>query len=135
MGDTPGHEPSDPPSLPGSGAALPTFDDIPEPLRQVLIADDITRLSGLLTAESAGRHMAIRFRDGEIVGASGDGHYAADAIYAFLGWERGRFEFAPGEAGGERRLQPSFSELVLEGCRRLDEARRPARDDSTAESA
>ncbi|HUG53633.1 MAG TPA: response regulator [Vicinamibacteria bacterium] len=101
----------------------------------VLQACHLTRLTGLLTAQAGGRTLTIRFRDGEIVGASGDGHYAADAVYAFLAWPEGRFQFAPGDPGGDRRLEPSFSELVLEGCRRLDEAGRGSRDVSGAESA
>lgn len=94
----------------------------------VLQACHLTRLTGLLIAEADGRQVTIRFRDGEIVGASGGGHYAADAVYAFLAWERGRFEFIPGDPGAERRLAPSFSELILEGCRRLDEAARAVRE-------
>jgi DNA-binding response OmpR family regulator len=92
----------------------------------VLQVCNLTRLTGVLLAEAGARQMTIRFREGEIVGASGDGHYGADAVYAFLAWDQGRFHFAPGDFGGERRLEPSFGELVLEGCRRLDEARRVA---------
>jgi DNA-binding response OmpR family regulator len=85
----------------------------------------LTRLTGVLMAEANARRMIIRFREGEIVGASGDGRAGADAVYAFLAWEEGRFRFAPGDEHGER-IGRSFAELVLEGCRRLDEARRAA---------
>jgi hypothetical protein len=85
----------------------------------------LTRLTGVLMVESGTRWMTIRFREGEIVGASGDEHEGANAVYAFLAWEEGRFHFAPGQQRGER-IGPSFAELVLEGCRRLDEARRLA---------
>jgi len=85
----------------------------------------LTRLTGVLVAETGSRGMTIRFREGELVGAKGDGREGADAIYAFLAWEEGRFRFAPGDEHGER-IGPSFAELVLEGCRRLDEARRTA---------
>src|SRR5262249_41518687 len=84
----------------------------------------LTRLTGALMAEAGTRRMAIRFREGEIVGASGDGFEAADAVYAFLAWGAGRFRFAPGDERGERIGPMSFADLVLEGCRRLDEARR-----------
>jgi uncharacterized protein DUF4388 len=92
----------------------------------VLQVCHLTRLSGVLLSETAGKQMTIRFREGEIVGASGEGLQGADAIYAFLAWNQGRFHFAPGDFGGGERLGPSFGELVLEGCRRLDEARRAA---------
>jgi DNA-binding response OmpR family regulator len=91
----------------------------------VLQVCHLTRLTGVLTAEADGRSMRIRFRGGEIVGASGDGREGADAVYAFLAWEDGRFRFAPSDEQGDR-IGPSFTELVLEGCRRLDEARRAA---------
>jgi DNA-binding response OmpR family regulator len=91
----------------------------------VLQVCHLTRLTGVLTAEANGRSMRIRFRGGEIVGASGDGREGADAVYAFLAWEDGRFRFAPSDEQGDR-IGPSFTELVLEGCRRLDEARRAA---------
>jgi hypothetical protein len=86
----------------------------------------LTRLTGVLMVESGTRWMTIRFREGEIVGASGDeDEQGANAVYAFLAWEEGRFNFSRGEQRGER-IGPSFAELVLEGCRRLDEARRAA---------
>jgi CheY-like chemotaxis protein len=86
----------------------------------------LTRLTGVLMVESGTRWMTIRFREGEIVGASGDeDEQGADAVYAFLAWEEGRFNFSRGDQRGER-IGPSFAELVLEGCRRLDEARRAA---------
>jgi DNA-binding response OmpR family regulator len=91
----------------------------------VLQVCHLTRLTGVLMAEAGARAMTIRFREGEIVGASGDAREGAHAVYAFLAWEEGRFHFAPGEQRGER-IGPSFAELVLEGCRRLDEARRAA---------
>jgi len=109
----------------GSGAGMEgQIDVIGAP--GVLQVCHLTRLTGVLLVEVGARQMTIRFREGEIVGASGDGHYGADAVYAFLAWDQGRFHFAPGDFGGERRLEPSFGQLVLEGCRRLDEARRAA---------
>jgi len=47
-----------------------------------------------------------------------------DAVYAFLGWESGRFQFTPGPVAGGSPLGGGFAQLVLEGCRRLDESRR-----------
>ena len=91
----------------------------------VLQVCHLTRLTGVLMSESGARWMTIRFRDGEIVGASGDDCEGADAVYSFLSWDEGRFHFAPGDQIGER-IGTSFTELVLEGCRRLDEKRRAA---------
>src|SRR4051812_20781585 len=80
----------------------------------VLQVCHLTRLTGVLMSESGARWMTIRFREGEIVGASGDESEGADAVYSFLSWDEGRFHFAPGEQVGER-IGTSFTELVLEG--------------------
>jgi DNA-binding response OmpR family regulator len=92
----------------------------------VLQVCHLARLTGTLTIESGTRRMAVRFREGEIVSASGSGREGAEAVYELLSWEYGRFQFAPGEAGDDPGLPQTFSQLVLEGCRQLDELRRGA---------
>ena len=90
----------------------------------VLQVCHLTRLSGTLGVESGPRHLDIRFRDGEIVGAAGEGVDGAEAVYELLGWEHGHFRFTPGEVPpADAGLGLSFSQLVLEGCRQLDELR------------
>lgn len=85
----------------------------------------LTRLSGSLTVESGPKRMTVRFRDGEIVGAAGEECQGAEAVYELLSWEHGRFQFTPGDPGPtDGVLEQSFSQLVLEGCRQLDELRR-----------
>jgi DNA-binding response OmpR family regulator len=81
------------------------------------------RFTGVLSVGSAGRPAVVRFRDGEIVSAAAGGPTGADAIYELLSWSEGSFSFAPGEVEGTP-LQPALAELLLEGCRRLDERRR-----------
>jgi two-component system cell cycle response regulator len=90
----------------------------------VLQVCHLTRLTGTLTVKDGGRRMAVRFREGEIVGAEGDGGSGEAAVFALLAWEEGTFSFAPGDPGGGAPLGAGFSQLVLEGCRRLDESRR-----------
>jgi DNA-binding response OmpR family regulator len=90
----------------------------------VLQVCHLTRLTGTLTVKDGGRRMAVRFREGEIIGAEGDGRVDEAAIFAFLAWEEGTFKFAPGDPGDGTPLGTGFSQLVLEGCRRLDEMRR-----------
>jgi DNA-binding response OmpR family regulator len=84
----------------------------------------ISQLTGIFTARNGQRTAQIRFRDGEIVAAHCDGEQAASAIYAFIGWAKGQFAFLPSNPGEGRRLPESFDQLLLEGCRRLDESRR-----------
>lgn len=90
----------------------------------VLQVCHLTRLTGTLTVKEGGRRMAVRFREGEIVGAEGEGQSGEAAIFALLAWEEGTFRFAPGDPGSGAPLGTGFSQLLLEGCRRLDEERR-----------
>jgi DNA-binding response OmpR family regulator len=84
----------------------------------------ISQLTGVFTARAGTRMAQIRFRDGEVISAHCDGFQADEAIYAFISWPKGQFAFLPGSAGEGLRLTDSFDQLLLEGCRRLDESRR-----------
>jgi DNA-binding response OmpR family regulator len=84
----------------------------------------LSRLSGVLTAEDAARRAMVRFRAGELVEAACGDLEGEEAVFDFLGWEKGRFEFDPHDAGDGSPLGESFDRLLLEGCRRLDEAQR-----------
>ena len=90
----------------------------------VLQVCHLTRLTGTLTVKDGARRMAVRFRDGEIIGAEGDGATGEAAVFALLAWNEGTFRFAHGDPGEGTPLGTGFSQLLLEGCRRLDEARR-----------
>jgi two-component system cell cycle response regulator len=90
----------------------------------VLQVCHLTRLTGTLTVTDGVRRMAVRFREGEIIGAEGDGQTGEAAIFGLLAWEEGTFKFAPGNPGDGAPLGTGFSQLLLEGCRRLDEERR-----------
>jgi DNA-binding response OmpR family regulator len=85
----------------------------------------LSRLTGTLEAQRDGDEARVRFHEGEIVGADCQGAAGVDAVFAFLSWEGGRFQFTPGPPAEGRPLGTSFSQLLLEGCRRLDESRRP----------
>jgi len=85
----------------------------------------LSRLTGTLAAQRDGDETRVRFKEGEIVGADCQEAMGVEAVFAFLSWERGRFQFTPGQPVETGSLGPSFSQLLLEGCRRLDESRRP----------
>ena len=89
----------------------------------VLQVCHLTRLTGTLAAVDGGRRADVRFRDGEIVDAQCEDMWGEDAVFAFLAWTQGRFHFHPGDPGEGVPLGESFSQMILEGCRRLDEAR------------
>jgi CheY-like chemotaxis protein len=80
-------------------------------------------LSGVLSVGSGRRKAELRFRGGEIVGVLVDGLQGEEALYDLLSWSEGHFSFAPGDPGPGQPMGESFSQLLLEGCRRLDEAK------------
>jgi hypothetical protein len=84
------------------------------------------RLTGMFEAaegDGAGARASIGFREGEIVSATAADRAGPEAVYTLLSWQRGSFRFTPGEAGPGQPLAQSVEHLLLEGCRRLDEAR------------
>lgn len=84
----------------------------------------ISQLTGVFTARAGSRMAQIRFRDGQVISAHCDGFTGPEGIYAFISWPKGQFAFLPGSPGEGARLGDSFDQLLLEGCRRLDESRR-----------
>jgi CheY-like chemotaxis protein len=86
-------------------------------------------LTGIFTArapdEAGGPDQVavFGFRQGQIVTATAGDLKGPAAVYAFLGWLRGKFRFAPGDPGPAPPLAQSVEHLLLEGCRLLDEAR------------
>jgi DNA-binding response OmpR family regulator len=84
----------------------------------------LSRLSGVLTAQDGARVATVRFRDGEIVGAECDGLEGEYGVFAFLAWETGVFRFRSGDPGPGEVVGGKFDALLLDGCRRLDEANR-----------
>ncbi len=91
----------------------------------------ISMFTGVFSSHSEGHRAQIRFRDGQIIGAETGGWTAAEAIYSFLGWTKGHFEFVIGDPGDGEPLPESFDQLLLEGCRRLDEASRDSNGETT----
>jgi CheY-like chemotaxis protein len=85
------------------------------------------RLTGLFTAlaeDAANTVTVMGFREGAIISATAGTASGARGVYAFLGWEKGSFEFTPGEPGPGEPLAQSVEHLLLEGCRLLDESRK-----------
>jgi len=82
------------------------------------------RLSGVCTVRSGTQLFEARFKDGEIVYASVGDRSGAAAVYGFLGWTRGQFRFVPADVPAGEPIGDSFDQLLLEGCRLLDETRR-----------
>lgn len=82
------------------------------------------RLTGTLGVDGQGGRFEARFRRGEIVAAQLAEMQGTEAVWAFLGWSVGRFAFRAGQPSSGQPLGESFDQILLEGCRRLDEASR-----------
>jgi DNA-binding response OmpR family regulator len=80
-------------------------------------------LSGVLTVGSASRAAEVRFSEGEIVAADVGGMSGDEALLELIGWPEGHFSFAPGDPGPGSPLG-TFDQVLLDACRRLDEASR-----------
>jgi CheY-like chemotaxis protein/signal recognition particle receptor subunit beta len=89
------------------------------------------RVTGIFTARAdaeGGDATVLGFREGEIISATCQETSGPAAVYAFLAWDRGQFQFIPRDPGTGTPIAPSVEHLLLEGCRILDESRRPPDD-------
>jgi CheY-like chemotaxis protein len=93
---------------------------------QICNQGDLTGIFSARAPDEAGgpEHVAVfGFRQGQMVTATAGDLTGPAAVYAFLGWPRGKFRFVPGDPGPAPPLAQSVEHLLLEGCRLLDEAR------------
>ncbi len=89
----------------------------------------LNRLTGTLMVRHGPQQIRVSFRAGDIVGAVGihlirtNGHdpQPEEVVYTLLGWSRGQFQFVPVPSVDGEPVGDSFDQLLLEGCRRLDE--------------
>lgn len=96
------------------------------PLVDLLQVWSQNRFSGLVTVSFQGRTGQLYFTDGEIVHAEADGLSGEPAMPVIMGWPDGTFELFPNTAALNRTIQKTFSHLLLDAHRALDEQRREA---------
>ncbi len=84
----------------------------------------LNRFSGLVTVSSQGRTGQLYFVEGEIVHAEADGLAGEQAVTVIIGWPEGSFELFPNTAALNRTIHRSFSHVLLDAHRDLDEHRR-----------
>jgi CheY-like chemotaxis protein len=92
----------------------------------------LSRLTGVLEIGSGGKAAEVRFREGELVSLHVGTHSGEPALLELLSWPEGHFSFAPGDPGPGATLG-SFSQLLLDACRRLDEQTRGAEQPATGD--
>lgn len=95
-------------------------------LRDMGIADLIQhncqdRKTAQVSIEHSGKQAVLFFQDGEVVHAGLGEKAGEEVIYEILKWEDGTFEMENNVAPPARTIQKIWSNLLLEGARRLDE--------------
>lgn len=83
-----------------------------------------SRLSGLLTVNSADSSADIWFSDGNIVSVEVGESSGEDALARALSWKAGTFDFERKEPPSTEALATSNIELLIKAMRRVDEAAR-----------
>jgi CheY-like chemotaxis protein len=89
----------------------------------------LNRLTGILMVRHGPQQIRVSFRGGEIVGATGvhlirsNGNepLPEEIVFTLLSWPRGQFQFAPAQSIEGQPIGEGFDQILLEGCRRLDE--------------
>jgi predicted regulator of Ras-like GTPase activity (Roadblock/LC7/MglB family) len=77
--------------------------------------------TGLLTVDSAGKRALIYFRNGILVHAAQGMISGEEVVYETLSWNEGKFILEIGTPSPAVSIQRSWSTLLLEGARRIDE--------------
>jgi CheY-like chemotaxis protein len=94
-------------------------------LSSVLVVLEMERKNGILLLEHANQTGRIFLRRGRIIRAAIEepAIAGAGAVYEMVTWGNGSFDFLAGDVGGVDEIQASTTYLLMEGARRLDEAR------------
>jgi predicted regulator of Ras-like GTPase activity (Roadblock/LC7/MglB family) len=108
-------------------------------LRDMAIADLIQhncldRKTAQLKIEHSGQQAVLYFEDGNVAHAMLGDQTGEDVVYQILRWEDGSFDVEAGIKPPRTTITRSWSGLLLEGARRLDEneqAARPFESDQT----
>jgi CheY-like chemotaxis protein len=94
-------------------------------LSSVLVVLEMERKNGILLVEHPRETGRIFLRKGRIIRAAIDepALSGAAAVYQMVTWGTGSFDFLAGDVGGVDEIQASTTYLLMEGARRLDEAK------------
>jgi two-component system chemotaxis response regulator CheY len=84
----------------------------------------ICRKTGLLRLTLGSRSGSLHFDDGEVRHAVADAAVGDDAFFHLMGWSDAGFAFESGRRIGTSNVTQPTTMLLMEGSRRLDEARK-----------
>jgi hypothetical protein len=94
------------------------------PLADLLQVWSLNRFSGVVTVSSGEQTGHLYFVEGDVVHAEAGGITGEQAVGMILGWPEGAFELFPNTTTLHRTIAKSFSHLLLDAHRELDERRR-----------
>lgn len=94
-------------------------------LSSVLVVLEMERKNGILLVERPRETGRLFLRKGRIIRAAIDEPALSGslAVYQMVTWGAGSFDFLAGDVGGVDEIQASTTYLLMEGARRLDEAK------------
>lgn len=84
----------------------------------------LSNATGALHVRRRGVEGHIWFEHGAIVHAATGALTGESAFHTIVLWSGGEFSMAPGETCPERSIGASWTELLMESCRRIDDLRR-----------
>ncbi len=98
-------------------------------LSSVLTVLEMERKNGIVMVEHGRETGRLFLRKGRIIRAAIDDPSLSGAVsvYQMLTWGAGSFDFLAGDVGGVDEIQASTTYLLMEGARRLDEAKAASR--------
>ena len=88
------------------------------------------RKTGRLKIDYPRGHSVFFIREGELVDARVGALSGAEAVYFSLTLPNAAFDFSPDVQATRRTIETSWTQVVLEGLRRLDEGRSPTEEDA-----
>jgi CheY-like chemotaxis protein len=94
-------------------------------ISSVLVVLEMERKNGILLIESSRGVGRLFLRRGRIIRAATEAPVlsGAAAVYEMVSWTDGAFDFLAGDVGGVDEIQASTTFLLMEGARRIDEAK------------
>ena len=104
-------------------------------LSSILTVLEMERKNGIVMVEHGNQTGRLFLRKGRIIRAEIDdpASSGAPAVYQMLTWGAGSFDFLAGGVGGVDELQTSTTYLLMEGARRMDEAKAAAKPRALAQ--
>lgn len=91
------------------------------------------RKTARLIVRSGKKEANLYFGDGNLIHASLDGEHGEEVIYKILNWKDGSFEMQSGVKPPKVTIANSWSGILLEGARRIDEKKNEGENEPKAE--